>query len=192
MENLLLTLVIVLLLALIGVIGLLVWTGHRYLKLQEQKNEPKKDAQEPEVLQTRPKAPSDVLKSIRTQLKTGLYCVDHEDQVATGHCAISGEAYCEHCLTKQKDIKVAKKFLDLYLDSEWVEVAMMANAEVSQDAVDRLVKVKRCLWEENSLPMIVQGHYKINVQNDEIEAFTVIIARKEDCDYIQKELSFMA
>ncbi len=192
MENLLLVLVIVLLLTLICVIGALVWTGHRFLKLKEQQSPPKEQPKEPMVMPAVSKPEGDVLKAIRTQLKSSVYCVDHEDMLAYGQCAISGDSYCEHCLTKQKDIKVAKKYLDLYLDSEWVEVSMIANAKISQDAVDRLVKVKRCLWEDESLPMIVQGHYKINVQSDEIEAYTVIIARKEDCDYIQSELSFMA
>ncbi|MCO4755688.1 MAG: hypothetical protein KC478_14500, partial [Bacteriovoracaceae bacterium] len=171
--------------------------GHRFLKLKELEKASSsetvvKSKSEPQKFVPRPNNNGDILKAIKTQLNPSLYCVDHEDMIASGQCAISGESYCEHCLTKQKDIKVAKKYLDLYLDSDWTEVAMIANVEVSQDAVDRIVKVKRSLWQERSMPMIVQGHYKINVQTDAIEAFTVIIVRKDDSDYIQKEISFIA
>lgn len=204
MENLLLILVIVLLVGLLGTIGALAWLGHRYLRLQElertkahpSESEKPQDSLTPEVLPLRKhpnfnRGPADILKAIRSQQGRGLYCVDHPDLIAIGHCAISGESLCEHCLTSQKEVKLAKKYLDLYLDSEWVEVLMLPNKEVSQDAAERIVKVKSSLWEDQARPMIVQGHYKINVESDEIEAFTVVIARKDDSDFIKKELSFI-
>lgn len=203
MENLLaqnlFLIAVIILFAIAGVaIVAMIWLGHRYLKLKEQ--EAKKEAPEKDSA-SRPKAlegkvvPSisnkgaDIVRSLRS--KNSLYCVDHPDMISVGQCALSGESYCEHCLTNQGDVKLAKKYVDLYLDNEWREVLMLKNQEISQDAADRIVKVKRSLWSEESRPLIVQGHYKINVENDEIEAFTVVIAREEDFDYIKKELSFI-
>ena len=205
MENLLLVFVAVLLLATLTAIGLLAWMGHRFLKLKEQEAALKKqsspDAGESPSSQENsstsssvlpaPSAGADILKAIKSRQKQSLYCLDHPDMMAVGQCAISGDSYCEHCLTKQKEVRLAKKYLDYYLDSEWVEVAMVSNQEISQDCAERIIKVKNFLWQEKSLGMIVQGHYKINVQNDEIEAYTVIIAKKDDSDYIRKELSFI-
>ena len=181
-------LVIFLLVGLFGAITAMIWLGHRFLKLREES-----DRQDPaeKKLPTLRRPGSDILKALRSEQTRGHYCADHGDMVAVGQCAISGESYCEHCLTVQKELKLAKKHLDLYLDSEWVEVVMLHNEDISQDAAERIVKVKRALWESEGLPMIVQGHYKINVQSDEIEGYTVVIARKDDREFIRKELSFI-
>ena len=202
-QNLLFVAVILLFFLAAIAIGALLWLGHRYLRLKELEaakssaiegelvSETKNSSNEAPVT----KAPglrtrgADIVRSLRSQ--NNLYCSDHPDMISVGQCAISGESYCEHCLTSQGDVKLAKKYMDLYLDNEWKEVLMLKNQEISQDAADRIVKVKRSLWSEESRPLIVQGHYKINVENDEIEAFTVVIAREDDLEYIKKELSFI-
>ena len=68
---------------------------------------------------------------------------------------------------------------------------MIANDDNNLDLKDRIIKMKKELWESKNLPLIVQGHYKINVQEDEIEEYTVLFARKEDEKFIKKELSFI-
>lgn len=201
MESTLLIIVTVLLVGLFAAIFAIVWLGHRFLRLKEAENQEKTHAREGEVLApassgVQPKYSSnkkgaDIIKALRSQQGRSIYCVDHPDMIAIGQCAISGELYCEHCLINQKDVKLAKKYLDYYLDGEWVEVKMLPNMEISQDAADRIVKVKNTLWRDQGMAMIVQGHYKINVENDEIEAYTVVMARRADMDYIKKELSFI-
>lgn len=203
MEKLLLILVTALLAALLTAIGILLWLGHRFLRLQEEQRSKKsqdipQDTSENQFqgdksdVEVKPKrAGADILKALRSNQGAGLYCSDHPDMMAVGQCAISGESFCEHCLTNHQDIRLAKKYLDLYLEGDWQEVVMLHNQDISQDAAERIVKVKSGLWRKEGLPIIVQGHYKINVQNDEIEAYTVVIARKDDVDHVRKELSFI-
>jgi len=133
----------------------------------------------------------DLLKALKTRQSGGHFCLDHPEEYSLGLCAISGEPYCEKCLSVQSDIKVAKKYLDIYLDNKWVEVLMMPNSSISPAMIERLVNVKEELWDKESLPLIVQGHHKINVDTDEIEIYTVIFARDEDRDYIKGEISFV-
>lgn len=189
MENLLLIIVSVLAIGLFTAIGILLWLGHRYLKLKESQSNPSSNS--PVIPRVLPKAGADILKALKSQGSKSFYCVDHPDMIAVGQCAISGESYCEHCIADQKDIKLAKKYIDLYLESDWVEVLMLQNKDISQDAADRIVKVKSTLWGNQGIPIIVQGHYKIDVQSDEIEVFTVVLARQDDLDFIKKELSFI-
>lgn len=204
MENLLIILVIALLMAVVILIGVLGYFGNRFLKLKENErhnnlNQKKTDTSADELkidlpITHKPIDP-DVLTALRStgvkEEKFSLYCKDHPDVVFSGKCAISGDAYCEHCLTKQGDIKIARKYLDLYLDNEWPEVFMVPSLPENEDLKKRILKVKSELWNEKSIPVIVQGHYKINVQSDEIEEFVVILSRNEDKDFITDELSFL-
>lgn len=202
MENFLLILVIVLLALVVILIAVMSFLGFKFLKLKEKSLHEKEVEKsfEPEVdlsLSTKTKKKKidpELLNSLRAKKfdkAPNIYCVDHPEEFSNGKCAISGDSYCEHCLTKQGDIKIARKFLDLYLDNEWVEVLMIANENSNKDLKDRLFKIKKSLWENESLPVIVQGHYKINVEADEIEEFIVVLSRVDDLNYVKNELDFL-
>lgn len=199
-NNLLIILVIILIVFIVVLIGLLAYFGHRFLKIREleakkvqsstdQKTETKKKSSmihkkiNPELLEA--------LRAKKEEAEHSLYCVDHPDEFAKGKCAISGEPYCGHCLTKQGDVRISRKYLDLYLDNEWAEVMMIPNDDHNKDVKSRLMKMKKEMWETENLPLIVQEHYKINVQADEIEEYTVILSRVDDLNYVKKELSFI-
>lgn len=201
-NNLITILVIVLIIAILILIAVLAYFGHRFLKLREM------EAANKEVhvaTKTSPILPKEkkqhykevspeILKSLRAkkeEAKKSLYCVDHPDEFSNGKCAISGEPYCAHCLTKQGDVRISRKYLDLYLDNEWDQVKMIPNNDNNKDLKKRIMKIKKELWDSKSLPIIVQEHFKINVEDDEIEEFTVILSRVEDKAYISKELSFI-
>jgi uncharacterized protein YfeS len=118
-------------------------------------------------------------------------CVDHPDVPALKKCAISDQSYCELCITRQLDVWVAKKYLDVLLDSEWEEIYMLPDTKGHHDVKSRLQKVKSELWQNNGIPVLIQGHYKINVEDDKIESYTVIKARVEDLRLLKRELSFL-
>lgn len=202
MDNLLLSLVIVLI-VLIGILIIsLSVVGYKFLKLKEkelklQKPQNQKlthddvEAPSDKMSLKRAAVSQDLLKALRMRQGGGHFCIDHPEEYSLGLCAISGEPYCEKCLSVQSDVKVAKKYLDIYLDNEWEEVIMLPNQSLSSDMIERLVKMKEELWQKENLPLMVQGHHKINVETDDIEIYTVIFARKEDKDYIKGEISFI-
>jgi uncharacterized protein YneF (UPF0154 family) len=206
MDNLLVILVIVLLISVIILIGVLAYFGNRFLKMKElEKNNPAVNNQTLEKTKSEdiqidsPKTHKEITPELLTALRSGkkenvhaLYCSDHPEEVSNGKCAISADSYCAHCLTKQGDIRIARKYLDLYLDNEWEEIYMTPSDDKNTELKDRLFKVKKELWDEKSLPVIIQGHYKINIQEDEIEEFIVVLTRNEDKEYIKKELSFLS
>lgn len=197
MDNLLIILVIILLISVIVLIGVLAYFGNRFLKMKEQERlnpEIKVDDNKLESPETHKAISPELLSALRSGKKQethALYCKDHPDEVSNGKCAISGDAYCEHCLTKQGDIRIARKYLDLYLDNEWEEIYMIPTDKKNTELKDRLMKVKKELWNNESLPVIIQGHYKINIQEDQIEEFIVVLTRNEDKEHIKNELSFL-
>lgn len=118
-------------------------------------------------------------------------CIDHPDAPALKKCAISDQSYCDHCITRQLDVWIAKKYLDVLLDSDWEEIYMLPDTKGHHDVKARLQKVKSELWQHRGIPVLIQGHYKINVEDDKIESYTVIKARLEDLALLKKELSFL-
>jgi len=200
MDNLLIILVIILLISVIILIGVLAFFGNRFLKMKEEerlnpilkKNLDDTQIDSPETHKAISPELLSALRSGKKQETHALYCTDHPDEVSNGKCAISGDAYCAHCLTKQGDIRIARKYLDLYLDNEWEDIYMVPTDKKNTEVKDRLMKVKKELWDEKSLPIIIQGHYKINIQDDEIEEFIVVLTRNEDKEFIKGELSFLS
>ena len=203
-------------------IALLAYFGHRFLKLKEiERNSTKvldtsndRDVRllmernvDPELLNAlRANDPRDKFTSIENHEKfdtnklvnqslaqnLASVCVDHPDAPALKKCAITDQSYCEHCITRQLDVWVAKKYLDVLLDSEWEEMFMLPDTKGHHDVKTRLKKIKTELWETKGIPLLIQGHYKINVEDDKIESYTVIKARTEDLKLLRKELSFLA
>lgn len=121
----------------------------------------------------------------------GQKCVDHPELDAKGICSITDEPYCELCITKEKDVKFARKFLNLVLDSEWQTFFFESNKALGADKLNELYKIKKDLWKKQQIPLITQKQFKINIETDEIEAFTLIMARSEDIGQVEAKLDFL-
>lgn len=186
-------------LLLIGLlITYLVYFGQRFLKLQEKKMAEMEKQNSGLTLDELVKSGkiSKELAQLHQQSKAeantvARVCSDHPDIPAYKQCALSGEYLCQNCITKQSDVWVGKKYMDLYLDTNWEELLMISNTEDNKDSIQKIMEKKRGLWEGESLPVIVQGHYKINVENDDIESYMVILVRPEDRERVQRELSII-
>ncbi|MCT4642997.1 MAG: hypothetical protein N4A33_11965 [Bacteriovoracaceae bacterium] len=166
MSTLLLVIIAILLLLLIVLIGAIVFFALRHFK---------------ENIQVEDKV--DVKKRVSP------FCVDHDGVFASASCAITGESLCDECLTSIDDLKIGKKNIDLYTPYKWSELTMFRNSH--SDLEDRIKLVKKNLWENNNMPLIIKGHYKINVESDEIESFTTLICKDLDEKVVKKELSFL-
>lgn len=200
-------LLIILILCVIALIAILSFIGFKFLKIREKEielqklNMKKVDVPSHDQVESPPRSETfrfsksvsaDLLKALRMRQDSGgHFCKDHPEEYSLGLCAISSEPYCEKCMSVQNEVKVAKKYLDIYLDNEWLEVSMLPNHTLSHDMIERLIKIKEDLWQNKNLPLMIQGHHKINVDTDEIEIYTVIFARSEDKDFIRSELSFI-
>jgi hypothetical protein len=187
-NSLVLVLLMVLIFLIIIFIIVLSVIGFKFLK---KNNELQKGDPKTQKIKGLGKS-NDLLKALRSKKTQGdLFCIDHPKTHSSGICAISGEYYCEECLIKQDDIKLAKKYADIYLDNKWVQVFMFPNTGIAPESIDTIVETKKQLWQKQSVPLIVQGHYKINVDTDDIEAFTVVMSREEDFENIKEKLSFL-
>ena len=126
-----------------------------------------------------------------TGIFSGQNCIDHPELPAKGICSISDLPYCELCLAKEGDIKFARKYLDLILDNTWEEVFILNNEELGADKLNRLYALKKQVWKSDDLPIITQKQFKINIENDRIEAYTMVSCRIEDKDSISSKFDFL-
>ena len=121
----------------------------------------------------------------------GQCCIDHPELPAKGVCSITDEPYCELCITKENDIRFARKFLNMFLDSEWEMNYFVHDEQIGADTLNELFKVKHDILKELNIPLITQKQFKINIENDKIEPYTVVLGRKSDREQIESKLGFL-
>jgi hypothetical protein len=186
--------------ALVLMVAVMGYLGFRFIKMKEIENQIKMRTHFETGINASVQTPTkkeisqELIKSLKKTEEAQLTkhkCVDHADREAKGKCLISGDYFYEECLTIYKDMKFGKKYIELFLSSEWVEVVTIPNDDHQADVTERIQKMKMEFWKEKKLPLIVQGHYKINIQTDQIESFTVVMSRIKDKELFQKEFSFI-
>ena len=116
-----------------------------------------------------------------------VYCIDHPENFSNGKCSISLEPLCEQCLSKQGDMVIGRKYLDLFLENEWIEIQMIRD---EKEIKKRYMDVKQDLWIKDSIPTIIQGHFKINVETDEIEPYIVLFAPEDQQELVRSKFTF--
>lgn len=183
METLLLVIIILLcciLVLLVGVIGLFLYKIYaqkqKMISTEDQiKNQPDK-----EII-------DNLMQGDFTPLSTQ-NCVDHPDLPAVGVCCISDDPYCELCLAKENDLKFARKFLGLVLDNEWEDIIVLRNEVIGKKGLQNFYHRKKEIWKETAKPIIAQRQFKINIENDQIEAYTMVKCRPEDKEVVKASL----
>lgn len=202
MENLLFAVVILLCIILVVLLAVVVFFLFRFLKIKEKALLSKNEAGNNNIT-LKHKGSNFIPSVVHTEMveakkyiqqnpsASGSFCIDHPELPAKGICSISDEAYCDLCITKEKDIRMARKYLNLFLDNDWLELFMINNNSTGADKLNETMRLKRELWRDSQIPVITQKQFKINIESDEIETYTVIMGRENDQDTIQEKLSFL-
>lgn len=194
MEKILFAIVILLIVILIVLIGVVGYLLLKYLKLQEQRQaRPNHGVSSYE--DKMPKEVKEQIEKARSQKQLdsvhGQFCVDHPENMAKGKCSISGEPYCELCITKEKDVRIARKYLHLFLDNTWENIFFIEDEILGEEKLAKLMDLKKEIWSNDGTPIITQKQFKINVETDMIETFTVVMARPEDSEMVKSKFSFL-
>lgn len=176
MNSYLIIFAIFLILLLIILIGFLLFFGLKFVNQQKEL--------EQKVNDTTANLPE-------AKVKINPFCVDHDEEFSVGNCSIDGLSYCELCLTRIDDMKFARKNSDEYLNYKWTSLTMFRTKKGQNDFEDRIKKAKSELWLKDKKPLIVRGHFKLNVEDDSIESFTTLMCREEDAAFMKKELNFI-
>lgn len=190
METILIILVSFLSFLILILLVVIAFFMYKFLKLKENSPSDNSDLQ---VHKTHSKNISKELQNAKDaqDMAGERFCSDHPEVVATGVCAISDRFYCQACLLKEGDVKLSRKYLNLYLDASWETLFFLNDNEIGPEVLSHLTHVKQRVWKEEKLPIITQKQFKINIEDDSIESFTMISVRDIDQKYIMKKLNFL-
>lgn len=188
MENILLTIVVVLLVVLLILLIGLAYLGLRLLKSKnESPDEPAllhDDRLHPDI-----KLRLSEVKTAKRKLRAEATCVVHPKEPSEGSCAICSQYFCQSCLKPQQSLLFCREHVSIYLSSSWVEVHSVKSNPHDPEAGVELVEWKKRLWDSENLPTIIQTHYKINVDGDQIESWVVLLAREKEVTDVKERLA---
>ena len=68
------------------------------------------------------------------------------------------------------------------------DVSSVGECDVDDDELQEFYQSKKYLWQEFGTPVIAQKQFKINIENDKIEAYTMIKCRPEDKDQVKTSI----
>jgi hypothetical protein len=185
MENILLTLVIVLLVLLLFMMSGLALLGWKLLN--KDNNSASKEIEDgkihPEIKRRMLEA-----RALKAKQHIEASCHLHPKEPSEGSCAICAEYFCKSCLKSQQSLLFCREHLNLYLNSPWSEVCNVKSSPTDPEAGVELIDWKKKLWDSEGTPTFIQTHYKINVDGDQIESWVVLFAREKETDEVRKRL----
>jgi len=200
MENILLTLVVVLLVLLVFMMGGLFILGWKLLKNKTQSTNYSAQSDTP------PEVPADAIderlhpeikkrmeeaKRLKAQMHIEATCFHHPKEPSEGACAICDRYYCKACLKSHQNLLFCREHVAIFLNSQWNEIHSVKSTPQNPEAGVEVVEWKKGIWETEGTPMFIQTHYKINVDGDQIESWVVLFARDNEKDEMKKRLGIL-
>jgi hypothetical protein len=72
---------------------------------------------------------------------------------------------------------------------EWEEVLTVKTSTQNPEEGVELFEAKKRLFMDQKIPTYIETHYKINVDQDYIETYLVVMAIRENIDSVKKYLN---
>ena len=197
MENVLLTLVIVLLVLLVFMMGGAIFVGWRLLQKKSTPPELSVEDNEipsaklPDLERLHPEVQKRMLEAqrIKARLHAEATCHVHPKEPSEGACAICDQYFCKSCLKIHGNLLFCREHVAIFLNAPWSEVHSVKSTPQEPEAGVAVVEWKKKIWEQESIPLYVQTHYKINLDGDQIESWLVVFARELDAPQVKKQLA---
>jgi hypothetical protein len=119
-----------------------------------------------------------------------IFCQNHKKEPGEVTCGICGLHFCPSCVKPYKSLHFCKNHFPVIMKNEWTEVfTIEASAESPHEGVN-LYETKKSLFENKNIPTYIETHYKINVDQNNIETYFVLFSIKSDVDEVKSFLKF--
>jgi hypothetical protein len=168
-----LLILVVLIFAIVILVAVVAFMAFFFLKFQKEQK-----AQATITLET---------KSTKKPLMDVRHCSVHDDLAAVAACAVCDEYFCSDCLRQHENLYFCSTHLHLFLDSEWKEYESIQTSTDDPERGVRFYELKKKLWSEKNIPMVILTHYKIDVDTDTINTFLKVLVRDLDLKLVKKE-----
>ncbi len=115
-------------------------------------------------------------------------CAVHEESRAVNVCAICGTQLCELCVREDENIVFCPEHFKTYVDHKWVEISNVRTTADTPEASAYVYEFKRKIWKREGTPSFIVTHYKIDLDNDQIESYVKLMVREEEETDLSKKL----
>lgn len=187
MENATIILMVSMNILLIIVLGVFGYFIYRLIKQQQNKTETPVD-----VLPVKDLHPGivDRIKGIEKSKpkRTELFCPNHPDEPGEATCSVCDHLFCKACIRPFKSMHLCKEHLPLIMKNDWEEVLTLKTSTEDPEQGVKLYDVKKILFREQNIPMYIETHYKINVDQDYVETYLVLFAMKQEMSQVKEKL----
>lgn len=107
-------------------------------------------------------------------------CEFHEEARAVNVCAICATQLCELCVREDENIVFCPEHFKTYVDHNWVEITNIKTTADTPEASAHVHEFKKKIWNKNGTPTFIVTHYKIDLDNDQIESYVKLMVREEE------------
>lgn len=115
-------------------------------------------------------------------------CKNHEEARAVNVCAICADQLCELCVREDEHIVFCPEHFKTYVDHKWVEISNVRTTADTPEASAYVYEFKKKIWKKEGTPTFIVTHYKIDLDNDQIESYVKLMVREEEEPDLSKRL----
>jgi hypothetical protein len=180
MDQLILVLILLVIILLLILVIVMSYFGYKILKTKEKTSLAEKEFH-PEVRKR-----LDEAKVLAKKLEhSASFCPHHPEEPAEAMCNICDTYFCEKCIKNHKTLLFCREHYQLYMNNDWNKIIIIKSTPSEPELGVRLYDFKRKLYKDNLIPTVVETHYKINIDHDNIESYLVLFAQKNHTEKIQ-------
>lgn len=196
MENTAIILIGITLFLLVIIVGLLTLLIYKVLKNQNSiiNNTPIQTGEAPHPDVSKSEFHPGILERMKEMerakpKRSELFCPNHREEPGEVSCGICDKLFCKSCVKPFKSLHFCKEHIPLIMRHEWEEVLTVKTSTQDPEEGVILYDAKKRLFEDKGIPTYIETHYKINVDQDYIETYLVVLAIKENVEMVRTHLS---
>lgn len=121
--------------------------------------------------------------------RADLFCPNHPEEPGEVTCGICDKLFCHSCIKPFKSLHFCREHLPLVMSNQWEEVVTVKTSTQDPENGVRIYDIKKEIFEKEDLLSYVETHYKINVDQDQIETYLVVFATKEQLEAIRARMA---
>ncbi|GAB4013080.1 MAG: hypothetical protein Fur0010_09560 [Bdellovibrio sp.] len=114
-------------------------------------------------------------------------CAFHPERDPVGVCAICEQSLCESCLREWEHLNFCSEHLKTYAENKWEYITNEQTTPTTVEKSAYIYDFKRALWKD-SIPTFIVTHYKIEIENDNVESYVQLFVRTQDSQKLKLKL----
>ena len=132
-----------------------------------------------------------VIQPAKAPLSVGM-CDTHPNARANGHCAICEKLLCEDCNMESEKLHFCPEHYALFTENDWELLQKVKTTPDTTEESAHLFEFKNDKWKNEKVPLYVEIHYQINIENDQIESDVALYALKDQATHLKEQLEVLA